>query len=531
MMQRRLVINSLLDLNPRLARYGVDTFLQRCLMQDRVELVFGLVGPIGCPIHEASEILASCLKKLDYTPVTVTLSAEMDRLLDAKKSPRDQDSDTSLLMAKIKKGNAVREAFGNNAVLASEAVRQIIDFRRSFAENAGEQDEEKLDQQAIVPLDEHAFIIDQLKRPEEIELLVKVFGKRFVQVSVVTPLEQRRRSLVSRLGSEQHGWENVKCREEADKLIEVDQNEKLDDRGQRISKIFHLGDVFFDGSSEKSLEDSSERFIKAFFGRNNIAPTIDEFGSYLAKAASLRSVDLSRQVGAAILNDAGDLISVGCNEVPKSGGGNYWDNDTNKLRDIDLGGEPNKQQVNRMIFDFIEVLGKQGLLVEGAQVDNILSDSKHKKAIKESLVSNVTEYSRAVHAEMNALSDAVRLGRSVAGSTIYVTTYPCHNCAKHLIASGIARIVFIEPYPKSKTESLFESIIAPDAGDLPLVSIEHFFGISPRRYRDIFEKEARQTKEGEVEDWYGGRKAPRIGQVEVGDSLRDLFAVLENLYS
>ena len=35
-------------------------------MSNRVELVFGLVGPIGCPIHEAGEILASTLKKADY---------------------------------------------------------------------------------------------------------------------------------------------------------------------------------------------------------------------------------------------------------------------------------------------------------------------------------------------------------------------------------------------------------------------------------------------------------------------------------
>ena len=453
----------------------------------------------------------------------------MDRLLAAKKADLEGDA-TSGLLSKIRKGNAVRDAFANNAVLASEAIRQIVDFRRSYAESGGETNQEKLDERAVVPLDEHAFIIDQLKRPEEIGLLVKAFGKRFVQVSVVTPLEKRKQSLVARLRSEQHGWDNKRCEMHADELVTIDQNEKLDARGQRISKIFHLGDVFFDGGSESSLKSSSQRFIKAFFGRNNVAPTSDEFGSYMAKAASLRSVDLSRQVGAAIISSAGDLISVGCNEVPKYGGGNYWDEEENKRRDIDLGGEANKNEVNRMIFDFLHVLQGQNLLSTSQTIEQILDDPKHRKAIKASLVSSVTEYGRMVHAEMNALSDAVRLGRSVKGATIFVTTYPCHNCAKHLIAAGIERIVFIEPYPKSKAESLFQDIVVPDANDNATVSIEHFYGISPRRYRDIFEKDSRQNDEGEVEKWYKNEQAPRLGNIEVGGTARELFAILENLY-
>ena len=83
--------------------------------------------------------------------------------------------------------------------------------------------------------------------------------------------------------------------------------------------------------------------------------------------------------------------------------------------------------------------------------------SPEPKAIRGSLVGNVTEYGRMVHAEMNAMSDAARLGRSLKGSTIFVTTYPCHNCAKHLIAAGIERIVFVEPYPKAKQKAYFKT--------------------------------------------------------------------------
>ncbi|MFP7672684.1 anti-phage dCTP deaminase [Marivita sp. S0852] len=498
-------------------------------MASRDELVFGLVGPIGCPIHEAGDILADTLKKVDYKPIKISLSAEMDRLLEAKAAsiPAPEESE---LLTKIKKGNAIRSAFSNNSVLAAEAIRQIVTYRRDKAKAAGEEDDEKLGQIATVRLDEHAFIIDQLKRPEEIDLLVKTFSKRFVQVSVVTNLEKRRHSLISRLRSEQHGWTNEKCESHADFLIGIDQDERKDKRGQQITKIFHLGDVFFDGENEASLVSSSDRFVRAFFGRNNVAPTRDEFGSYMAKAASLRSVDLSRQVGAAITTKDGDIISVGCNEVPKFGGGNYWDEDTDKKRDIDMGGEANKNEVNRMVFDFLEVLKEQGILPVEKSVEEILQDESLKKAIKKSLVSKVTEYGRMVHAEMNALTDAARLGRSVNGASIYVTTYPCHNCAKNLIASGINRIVFIEPYPKSKVETLYKDIVASDSSDEPTVSIEHFFGISPRRYRDIFEKGSRQNTDGEVAQWFHGKPSPQLGNIEVGVDGAELFAIAENLY-
>ena len=53
-------------------------------MSDRVDLVFGLVGPIGCLIHEACDSLEYTLKSMDYTPVIINLSAEMDSLLKAK---------------------------------------------------------------------------------------------------------------------------------------------------------------------------------------------------------------------------------------------------------------------------------------------------------------------------------------------------------------------------------------------------------------------------------------------------------------
>ena len=51
-----------------------------------------------------------------------------------------------------------------------------------------------------------------------------------------------------------------------------------------------------------------------------------------------------------------------------------------------------------------------------------------------------------VHAEQNAIADAARRGISVDGATVYVTHFPCINCAKILAASGIAAVKYWRDY-------------------------------------------------------------------------------------
>ncbi len=57
---------------------------------------------------------------------------------------------------------------------------------------------------------------------------------------------------------------------------------------------------------------------------------------------------------------------------------------------------------------------------------------------KEGNFSN-TKYPYVVHAEMNAILNATQ---SLKNASIYVTLFPCHECAKMLIQSGIKEIVY-----------------------------------------------------------------------------------------
>ena len=107
--------------------------------------------------------------------------------------------------------------------------------------------------------------------------------------------------------------------------------------------------------------------------------------------------------------------------------------------------------------------------------------------INKTKLADITEYGRAVHAEMSALMTAARNGVKVNKATMYCTTYPCHNCAKHIVAAGLDKVFYIEPYPKSKAIELHkDSITDTEFSDNHKVKFEAFSGIGPKRYQDLF---------------------------------------------
>ena len=52
-----------------------------------------------------------------------------------------------------------------------------------------------------------------------------------------------------------------------------------------------------------------------------------------------------------------------------------------------------------------------------------------------------TKYPYVVHAELNAILNAS--GRDLRGSRIYVALFPCNECAKAIIQSGIKEVVYL----------------------------------------------------------------------------------------
>jgi len=63
-------------------------------------------------------------------------------------------------------------------------------------------------------------------------------------------------------------------------------------------------------------------------------------------------------------------------------------------------------------------------------------DSRHERPVK---------YQYTEHAERNAIYTAARNGASVEGCTMYLGWFPCSDCARAIIQSGISKLVCCEP--------------------------------------------------------------------------------------
>ena len=77
-------------------------------------------------------------------------------------------------------------------------------------------------------------------------------------------------------------------------------------------------------------------------------------------------------------------------------------------------------------------------------------------------------------------------------------------------------MVFLEPYPKSLTAELHGDWVMIEGSDrgrftsYPYVEFTHFAGISPRRYRELFERAKRKSADGRFIEWKDNAKQPII---------------------
>lgn len=67
------------------------------------------------------------------------------------------------------------------------------------------------------------------------------------------------------------------------------------------------------------------------------------------------------------------------------------------------------------------------------------------------------EISTAFHAEASLIAQAARQGISLTGASMYVTTFPCPNCAKLIAYSGIKEVYFQQGYAMLDGESILRS--------------------------------------------------------------------------
>ena len=89
----------------------------------------------------------------------------------------------------------------------------------------------------------------------------------------------------------------------------------------------------------------------------------------------------------------------------------------------------------------------------------------------------VSKYAFVVHAELNAILNSPR---PVAGCTIYVSLFPCNECAKAIIQSGIKKIVY-ESDKYADTETTMASKRMLRAAGVELVRLENTVELTVRK--------------------------------------------------
>ena len=482
------------------------------------DLIFGLVAPIGTKIDLLQKSLEIEISSYRYDVKIINVSELIDSI-SKEFNLRNQYSGNLRIQDKIDLGNEICRISKSKDFLSKAAIGKIKNHQESLG---------KLPTSELgIPREKKpiAYIVRQLKRPEEVKLLKTIYSGQFIQISANNSQDVRSSVLKDLIFKEYPEKSPVEVDVFARQIISDDADEAGKEYGQKISDTFYTADFFVECKSRESVDIAIKRFLKGFFGSNLVSPTRDEYGSYFAKAASLKTVDMSRQVGAAVFTQGGEIVIMGCNDVAKAGGGLFWEEDQDKHRDIDIGSEANKEETSRIIYSFLETLKGKGIV--NLAPEQILSRSDVKDAISESLIGDITEYGRMVHAEMNAITDAARLGRSLHDTNMYVTTYPCHNCAKHIVASGVKRVVYVEPYPKSRAAKLYRHAITESSENSGVI-FEHFYGISPTIYKFVFERKKRKLPGGGVQDWQHGRPYPVL---EIKDATASQNKIVEEYIS
>lgn len=422
----------------------------------RTELVFALTSQVGTNLEPVGLVLRSYLDK-DYGYRVQEIKVS-DLLDDLKLTTKIDDSTKfSRYSTRMAAGSEARELFG------PDALARLVAFH--IAQRRPSPDGKTT-----------AYIVHQLKHPSEVDLLRQIYGPGFFQIGVYASEDHRRERMTKSMRM---------SASECQTLIDIDLDEAGRKHGQKASSTFERADVFVRCETDTDATDGLQRFMDLVFGDPFTTPTRDEHAMFIAFGASMRSAELGRQVGAAVFSEHGELLSVGTNEVPRSGGGLYWAGDEPDGRDFAaLERDSNHSRRNELIKELAAALG-------------LRSDSTAELESITRVLSRITEYGRSVHAELEALLACARVGVSARHGTLMTTTFPCHNCARHVVAAGIRRVVFIEPYPKSLAPDLHEDtlvIAAPGAanaasgkaGATQPVFFEPFVGVGPRRYVDLF---------------------------------------------
>ena len=453
------------------------------------ELIVALIGPVGSGVSTAAAFIAEILEqRFRYKVCPIIKLSDIIKMEAHRVGPPVATS--ASLATYIEKmqtaGNELRKKFGGN-YLAEKAVERIFKFRQ---ENGGYHGN-------VAAPGRRAYIIDSLKNIEELELLRQIYGETLCVFGVFAPDELR----LQRLTAAGTPANQVKV------VTDRDQSE-LATFGQQTRKIFVKADFFVCNDQKKDeLRNKINRYLNILYDASVHTPNRSEAAMYKASSAAANSACLSRQVGASIVSNEGELIAIGWNDVPRFGGGLYseddqsvWDKEKGALVDRDnrcfkWGGCicHNETRRSKIVDTVVRKIADANLLKRDKTTTDV------RRALEGTEIDALIEFSRSIHAEMEAILSVAREGKhSLVGATLFTNTYPCHNCARHIVASGIKSVVYIEPYVKSLAVALHHDAVTENPEEKNKVIFRQYDGVAPRSYLKLFRPPSERKKSGKL---------------------------------
>lgn len=513
---------------------GQETGLRETLGQRRTEeLVFALVGPAGSGVTKTGDILADALNsQYGYEVNRYKVSSLIIESAELQLNIRRVDipiSGTARTRKLQEIGNDLRKEFGHD-YLAKKCVEKIVDLRQKKGGFEFSKTDPELPNVARPMPVRRAHIIDSVKHVEEVRLLQQIYGDMFWLIGVFAPEKLRRNRLTELL--------KPKSTSEIDEILDHDAHE-AEQYGQKVRDTFDKADFFIrnDQENDEILRKTVNRYLEIVFDQNVHTPFRDEEAMYKAQSVAANSACLSRQVGAAIYSEDSELIGIGWNDVPKFKGSLYraedgeGDHRCYKWKGKICHNDKHKNDLYEKIGNLIQASQAETRKAIEEKIKNLVVGSPDKMILGRLLpainevystpapslkqIAEITnldrliEFSRSVHAEMEAIISAARDSKgSLRGATMYVTTFPCHSCARHIVAAGITRVVYIEPYPKSLAKDLHSDSIYlfdTETGEGGQVRFEQYQGVAPKNIIRLF-KSGLPRKENGASTYAGRNK-------------------------
>lgn len=417
-------------------------------------------------LNEGFEVLYSdfsedvsdiCLEKDDYSNFLRLVDNTYIFIVD--KLPNISRKIKNLLKAKDhrlytkvyqKLGDNLR-TFGNpsNGVVAAKNIYSISNVVNNFIKVIRAKNKKDKSVSYIV--------IDSLRNPIEI-MFFKERYSAFYLFSINASDSDIRSRLSDNLNMSVSQMKEQSEKENPDDMLK-------DMRGfvsQNIRDCVQKADVhiFNNGNSQNNnkheLYGQILKFVALIQHPGLVTPSNDEKMMQIAYTAKLNSGCLSRQVGAAVTNQYGSLVSIGWNSVAE---GQTPCLLRNKHELISVTRSTSYSDFERS-EEFIAMLKKHtSSLNVGSQSSTGLNHSFCFKSVYNKHLNDKNQvHTRSLHAEENAFLQIAKYGgESIRGGTLYTTASPCELCSKKAYQLGIKRVVYVDPYPGIAKKQILNS--------------------------------------------------------------------------